>query len=130
MIEKIFPGIPDTLEESDAPWDNLLREDFHVAVYKDKFPVNMGHLLFVPKYNTLPILMCAMEDAMRYGKEMVKGGHWDGFNIGMNYGTTAGQTVKWPHVHLIPRYQGDMEDPTGGVRHVIPEKGNYKKVVK
>ena len=45
----------------------------------------------------------------------------------MNYGKAAGQTVPWPHVHLIPRRNGDMEDPTGGVRHVIPEKGNYKK---
>lgn len=130
MTDKIFSGIPDSLEESDAPWNDIVREDFHVVVYKDKYPVNFGHLLFVPKYNTLPVLMDAMEDAMRYGKEMVKGGHWDGFNIGMNYGKEAGQTVSWPHVHLIPRYQGDMEDPTGGVRHVIPEKGNYRKIVK
>ena len=45
-------------------------------------------------------------------------------------GPEAGQTVMWPHVHLIPRRKGDMEDPRGGVRHVIPEKGNYKKVDK
>ena len=49
------------------------------------------------------------------------------FNIGMNWGEAAGQTVPYPHVHLIPRRNGDMEDPTGGVRHVIPEKGNYRK---
>lgn len=127
MNEKIFNGIPDSIEDSNAPWDNLLREDFHVAIYRDKYPVNPGHLLFVPKYNTVSILMCAFEDAIRYGKERVKGGEWDGFNIGLNYGKTAGQTVDWPHVHLIPRYEGDMEDPTGGVRHVIPERGNYRK---
>ncbi len=71
--------------------------------------------------------MDAIEDAMRYGLTQVRNGVWDGFNIGMNIGKAAGQTVSWPHVHLIPRREGDMEDPTGGVRHVIPEKGNYKK---
>ena len=47
--------------------------------------------------------------------------------IGQNIGEAAGQTVMYPHVHLIPRRAGDMDDPRGGVRHVIPEKGNYKK---
>ena len=47
-------------------------------------------------------------------------------NVGMNIGTDAGQTVMYPHVHMIPRRKGDCEDPTGGVRNVIPGKGNYK----
>ena len=51
----------------------------------------------------------------------------DAYNIGQNIGEAAGQTVMYPHVHLIPRRGGDMNDPRGGVRHVIPEKGNYKK---
>ena len=49
----------------------------------------------------------------------------DGFNIGVNVGETAGQTVMHLHMHLIPRYKGDMPDPRGGVRHVSPEKGKY-----
>jgi diadenosine tetraphosphate (Ap4A) HIT family hydrolase len=61
------------------------------------------------------------------GIKRVQDGEWDGVNVGLNYGPAAGQTVEWPHVHLIPRRNGDMKDPTGGVRHVIPEKGNYKK---
>ena len=52
----------------------------------------------------------------------------DGFNIGINVGAAAGQTVSHLHVHLIPRYKGDVEDPRGGVRYVIPEKGNYLSV--
>lgn len=48
----------------------------------------------------------------------------------MNYGKTAGQTVDWPHIHLIPRQTGDVADPTGGVRNIIPGKGNYKKANK
>lgn len=127
MNNKIFNNIPDDKDDSNAPWDDLVGEDFHVSIYRDKYPVNYGHLLFVPKYNTISVLMDAFEDAFRLGKERVKGGEWDGFNIGLNYGKAAGQTVDWPHVHLIPRYTGDMDDPTGGVRHVIPEKGNYKK---
>lgn len=123
---KIFSG-PEELSESNAPWNDPVREDFHVVVYRDKYPVSYGHLLFVPKYNSVSVLMNAFEDAVKYGKEMVKGGEWDGFNIGLNYGKAAGQTVDWPHVHLIPRYDGDVADPVGGVRNVIPGKGNYKK---
>ena len=51
--------------------------------------------------------------------------HADGYNVGFNAGESAGQTVMHLHVHVIPRYRGDMTDPRGGVRHVIPEKGNY-----
>jgi len=49
----------------------------------------------------------------------------DGYNVGFNAGGAAGQTVPHVHVHVIPRYHGDMPDPRGGVRHVIPDKGNY-----
>ena len=52
----------------------------------------------------------------------------DGYNIGFNAGEAAGQTVPHVHIHVIPRYIGDMKDPRGGVRHVIPEKGNYLAV--
>ena len=116
----------DTLEKSDAPWDNLVREDFHVAVYKDKYPVTDGHLLFVPKYNTPAVIQDAFYDAYTHGMMLVEEGKCDGFNIGLNIGKAAGQTVMYPHVHLILRRLGDSEDPTGGVRNVIPGKGNYK----
>jgi diadenosine tetraphosphate (Ap4A) HIT family hydrolase len=60
-----------------------------------------------------------------YGTKMVQSGDCDAFNVGMNCGIAAGQTVMYPHVHLIPRRRGDMNDPAGGVRHVIPEKAKY-----
>jgi len=126
-INKIFPAEPSFIEDSKAPWTELIEEDYHVKVFGDIYPVTEGHLLFVPKYNTVAVLMDCFEDAVRDGIKRVQQGEWDGFNIGMNYGPAAGQTVPWPHVHLIPRRKGDMEDPTGGVRHVIPEKGNYRK---
>ena len=124
---KVIKDQPPFIEDSNAPWDNLIEEDYHVKVFADKYPVTEGHVLFVPKYNTVAVLMDAFEYAVVDGLKMIKDGRCDGFNIGFNYGTAAGQTVPWPHVHLIPRRTGDMEDPTGGVRHVIPEKGNYRK---
>jgi diadenosine tetraphosphate (Ap4A) HIT family hydrolase len=124
-MNRIFTG-PDTLEESGAPWNTVFREDFHVAVYYDKYPCTPGHLLFVPKYNSMELLNDAFEDAVREGKRMVEAGEWDGFNVGLNQGEAAGQTVPWPHIHLIPRRKGDVEDPIGGVRNTIPGKGNYK----
>ena len=125
MNNKIFDG-PETLEESNAPWDNVFAEDFHVVVYIDKYPCTPGHLLFVPKYNSVGVLNDAFEDAVRHGKKMVEAGEWDGYNIGINMGEAAGQTVPWPHVHLIPRKKGDVEDHVGGVRNTIPGKGNYR----
>ena len=124
---KVFPTEPAFIDDSKAPWTELVEEDYHVKVFEDIYPVTPGHLLFVPKYNTVAVLMDCFEDAVRDGIERVRTGQWDGFNIGLNYGAAAGQTVPWPHVHLIPRRKGDMEDPTGGVRHVIPERGNYRK---
>lgn len=127
-MDKFFDG-PDDKDDSEAPWTELVREDFHVAVYRDKYPVTEGHLLFVPKYNSFTLIMQAMDDALREGKRGVDNQEWNGFNVGINYGEAAGQTVMWPHIHMIPRREGDMDDPRGGVRHVIPEKGNYKKTV-
>ena len=124
-MTEIFEG-PNHIEDSEAPWDDTMRDDFHVTVFYDKYPVTNGHLLFVPKYNTVGVLNEAFQDAFREGKKQVDNGNWDGFNIGFNYGEAAGQTVNWPHIHLIPRRKGDVKDPVGGVRNTIPGKGNYR----
>lgn len=127
-LVKVIATEPPCIEDSkNAPWTELISEDRHVSVFKDAYPVTEGHLLYIPKYNTISVTEDAIGDALRYGISMVELGQWDGFNIGMNIGEAAGQTVSWPHIHLIPRRKGDMPDPRGGVRHVIPEKGNYKK---
>lgn len=117
----------DELDTADVPWKNPIDEDYHVAVFEDGFPVTQGHLLFVPKYNTPEVLQDAFYDAYNRGVTMINRGECDGFNIGLNFGKSAGQTVPYPHIHLIPRRKGDVEDPTGGVRNIIPGKGNYVK---
>lgn len=116
------------LVTADVPWKNPIDEDYHVVIFKDGFPVTEGHLLFVPKYNTPEVLQDAFYDAYNRGINMINRGECDGFNIGLNIGEAAGQTVMYPHIHLIPRRKGDVEDPIGGVRNVIPGKGNYRKL--
>lgn len=110
-----------------APWTDVVQQDFHVVVYKDKYPVTKGHLLFVPQYNNDSVIKDAFENALRHGEGMVQRSECDGYNLGFNSGASAGQTVMYPHIHLIPRRVGDCEDPVGGVRGVIPGQANYKK---
>ena len=111
-----------------APWDLEVERlsDFHVAVFRDRFPVTRGHLLFVPQYNTDAVINDCFETAMREGRRMVDAEECDAFNIGINMGAAAGQTVMYPHVHLIPRRHSDCVDPVGGVRGVIAGQANYK----
>jgi diadenosine tetraphosphate (Ap4A) HIT family hydrolase len=119
-----------TLEEAQhagvAPWDDVVQEDFHVVVFRDRYPVTQGHLLFVPVHNTTDVICQAVGDAIAEGERMVKTKQCDAFNVGLNMGKAAGQTVMYPHVHLIPRRIGDCADPVGGVRGVIFGQANYK----
>lgn len=120
-----------TLEEAQleglAPWDNLVDEDINVKIYLDKYPVTPGHMLFVPVDDSVLRLCDAISSAVIRGEQAVSAGICEGYNVGFNRGTVAGQTVMYPHVHLIPRRTGDTEDPTGGVRNVIPGKGKYEQ---
>ena len=112
----------------DAPWShkNMIFEDENLVVYKDGYPVTEGHLLFVPKKVTqqLDITRC-FELAYKWGVKGVCEYKWVAFNVGINNGVEAGQSVMWPHVHLIPRRKGDTPNPKGGVRGVIPMNQNY-----
>jgi diadenosine tetraphosphate (Ap4A) HIT family hydrolase len=123
----------ETLEEAAAagaaPWDLKVENlsDFHVTVFQDRFPVTLGHLLFVPNYNTTSVIVDAFESAMRHGQKLVDNGECDAFNVGINCGPAAGQTVMYPHIHMIPRRNGDCVDPVGGVRGVVPGQANYRQ---
>lgn len=109
-----------------VPWDKHTVDLGSVKVFADAYPVTIGHRLFVPKSDDLDDLVDCFQQAIKYGKQLVAQGACDGFNVGMNSGHAAGQTVMYPHVHCIPRRAGDTEDPTGGVRAVVPGQANYK----
>jgi diadenosine tetraphosphate (Ap4A) HIT family hydrolase len=101
------------------------------AIY-DKFPVSSGHALIIPKRHCENYFELTFKEQaacmfmMNKVKEIIsKKFNPDGFNIGINIGEKAGQTVNHVHIHLIPRYDGDVEEPSGGVRGVIPSKQKY-----
>ena len=99
----------------------------------DKYPVTNGHLLIIP-HRHIPsyfdtteeekqFLLRIIDDCKQYLDSQF---HPDGYNIGINIGEAAGQTVMHLHIHVIPRYKGDVENPKGGVRGVIPSKQRYR----
>jgi superfamily II DNA or RNA helicase/HKD family nuclease/diadenosine tetraphosphate (Ap4A) HIT family hydrolase len=100
----------------------------------DSFPVTPGHALLIPKRHIATWFDATSEERMELQAviEVARDSIYarfkpDGFNLGTNIGEAAGQTIFHLHLHVIPRYQGDVEDPTGGVRNVIPARGNYLK---
>ena len=113
-----------------APWTEIEYRTPEYWVFKDRYAVTEGHLLFVPTYQKPDNLYACYKAAYKFGYDGVESERWDAFNIGQNVGEAAGQTVMYPHVHMIPRRHGDVEDPRGGVRHVIPKKGNYNDLGK
>ena len=104
-----------------------------VALY-DKYPVNRGHVLVVPKRHVETYFEATLEemDAITRLIIEVKGKldqqfHPDGYNIGVNVGSAAGQTIFHLHVHVIPRYSGDVPDPRGGIRRIKKSLVPYRE---
>lgn len=100
----------------------------------DAYPVTPGHTLVVPRrHETEFFNLTAAEQAALWQlvamvrAELLEARKPDGFNVGLNDGAAAGQTMTHAHVHVIPRYAGDSADPRGGVRRVIPGKARYWK---
>jgi len=116
--------------------NHIILEDELFLVKKDKYPVSPGHTLIIVKRSAERFQDLTSEEKLRlmkwidwcinYLQEILKPKP-DGFNIGLNDGAAAGQTVGQVHVHVIPRYFGDVTDPRGGVRFVIPQRGKYWK---
>jgi diadenosine tetraphosphate (Ap4A) HIT family hydrolase len=104
-----------------------------MVVMYDKNPVSKGHLLIIPKRHCLDYFEMTGEEQidannlLKKLRDKISGedNSVTGFNIGMNSGESAGQTIFHCHIHLIPRRDGDTENPRGGVRGVIPGKMNY-----
>jgi len=114
--------------------DVVIENENAFAIF-DKFPVSNGHLLIIPKlhcnsYFDLDIeIQNACWDLVNQGKKLIEKMYSpSGYNIGININEAAGQTIPHAHIHLIPRYTGDVSNPRGGVRGVIPFKQDYKAV--
>lgn len=110
----------------------LITESATAYAIFDKFPVSPGHTLVIPKKHVADYFDLSTHAktacwlmADRVKMLLTERFRPDGFNVGINIGAAAGQTVPHVHIHVIPRYTGDVENPTGGVRHVIPGKGDY-----
>ena len=102
------------------------------VAFFDGFPVSPGHALIIPKRHVASFFDLSQEERLDLlnladsVKQIVEERcHPDGYNIGINVGEAAGQSIFHVHMHLIPRYQGDVPNPRGGVRGVIPTKQNY-----
>ena len=121
--------------ESSCPFCSIsgaLFENELAYVREDKFPVSPGHLLIIPKRHVPDWFLLIREEQqamlalLSRAKEYLDVRyHPDGYNIGINCGEAAGQTVFHVHMHLIPRYAGDTGNPRGGVRGVIADRKDY-----
>jgi len=123
------------MNQSNCPFcdtsESVLKNDFAYVRY-DKYPVSKGHMLIVTNRHVRDYFelnqdeKIALQNLLEQAKQLLdKELKPDGFNIGINVGEAAGQTIWHVHIHLIPRYAGDMSQPAGGVRGVIPGKQKY-----
>lgn len=114
------------------PASRVLGANDHAFWIRDGFPVSPGHSLIIPRRHVASFFAVTFEEReallqLLDEAKLAADAEFepDGYNVGINDGATAGQTVLHLHIHLIPRYQGDHDDPRGGVRWVIPEKADY-----
>jgi len=116
------------IARGEEPADVLLENERYICIL-DQFPVTEGHCLVIPRRHVgrlegleEPGMYDFLEEAHERVLDQFDP---DATNIGLNNGPEAGQTIEHLHWHIIPRYEGDIEDPTGGVRGVIPSKRQY-----
>jgi len=112
--------------------DRVIMESPNCVAFHDLYPVSEGHALVIPHEPVISLfdldapLQAELWDVVRQVRNVLEDRFApDGFNIGINDGRSAGQTVPHAHVHIIPRYQGDVPDPRGGIRWLIPDKAKY-----
>lgn len=110
----------------------LVAEHPLAVVVRDAFPLTPGHSLVIPRRHVASFFDCtaeeraAMMELLDAAKAVLDREHRPaGYNLGLNNGRVAGQTVMHVHLHLIPRYTGDAVDPRGGVRWIFPERAAY-----
>ncbi|CAN4276825.1 Hit Diadenosine tetraphosphate (Ap4A) hydrolase and other HIT family hydrolases [Methylophilaceae bacterium] len=113
--------------------NRVIKSNELALAFRDNFPVTRMHTLIAPKRHAkdyfeltqVEVVACNNLINQLRLELMEEDSSIEGFNIGMNVGEVAGQTIFHCHIHLIPRRKGDVENPRGGVRHIIPDKGFY-----
>jgi len=111
----------------------ILFSSERLVAVRDAFPVTPGHILIITKQHKEDLFgldeaeFSELHSMIRRARDFItnEGHSPDGYNIGMNCGEAAGQTIMHFHCHVIPRYKGDMMEPRGGVRHCVAGKGTY-----
>ncbi len=110
----------------------MLEQGALTLIMRDRYPVSLGHTLVIPKRHIASFFEATEEEqaalwaALHRARAGLDAEHSpDGYNIGINDGAAAGQTVMHLHIHLIPRYLDDSDDPRGGVRWIFPDKAKY-----
>jgi len=117
----------------EIPSERVIVQNKLAYAIRDGFPVTPLHTLIIPKRHVVTYFDLTEAETLACKELMMEirasilseDSLVEGFNIGMNAGETAGQTVFHCHIHLIPRRKGDVENPRGGIRHIIPGKGFY-----
>jgi len=114
------------------PVERILLSNHYGVAIRDGFPISQGHSLIIPRRHVSSFFLLSegereklFEMLEEIKQQLDKEFNPDSYNIGINDGAAAGQTVPHLHIHLIPRYQGDRDDPRGGIRWIIPEKADY-----
>ncbi len=114
------------------PKERIITRNSHAVAIRDAYPISPGHTLILPKrhivsfFGTTEEEQSALFSLVRSVRESLTSiFNPSGFNIGINDGEAAGQTILHLHIHVIPRYDGDTEDPRGGVRWIFPDKAVY-----
>ena len=112
---------------------DLIYQSELTFISQDRYPASPGHLLIIPNRHIPNYFDCSQEeiselwDTVNLAKKLIEKDHKpDSYNIGINVSKAAGQSIPHTHIHLIPRYNGDVADPRGGVRNVLPRKRIYK----
>ena len=125
IYKKPFEPIDHYEESTWVGNDTPFMETEYTGVFRDRYPCVPGHTLFIPKKDTAEYIGKSYGLASQYGKDKIKSGEIAGFNVGMNTGVCAGQTIMWPHIHFIPRHENDSKQ-IGGMRHAHPGADHRK----
>lgn len=111
ISEKIamLTDLEKALQNGVAPWKEIEYQSRNFCAFRDDTAPSKGYLCFVPTQNNTDCIIKTIGAAYKWGQAGIRAKHWTGFNLVQSVGLDAGQTIDYPHIHMIPRYEGDLE---------------------